>query len=100
MFLILMDQQQRLYYHSTKHLIVQAIPLKSQYRISVQTVDPNPINTVQVFVGQSKDDPAGQFLTLTETTPDSENSREHLLWQGNPSKNHVFLRCFDIPELS
>ena len=53
-------------------------------------VDPNSINTVQIYVGQSKNDPAGQFLTLTETESNSGEFKGTLTVASDSNKNHVF----------
>src|SRR6266540_2885309 len=53
-------------------------------------VDPNVINTVQIIVGQSREDPSGQFITLTETAPDSGKFTGTFTVSGDSSKNHIF----------
>ena len=53
-------------------------------------VDPNVINTIQIIVGTSKDDPSGQILTLTETAPDSGKFTGTFTVASDNSKNHIF----------
>jgi hypothetical protein len=53
-------------------------------------VDPNVINTIQIIVGTSKDDPSGQILTLTETAPDSGKFTGTFSVASDNSKNHIF----------
>jgi hypothetical protein len=53
-------------------------------------VDPNVINTIQIIVGTSKDDPTGTTLTLTETAPDSGKFTGTFTVASDPSKNHIF----------
>ena len=53
-------------------------------------VDHNSVNTVQVFVGSKSDDPSGQFITLTETKPDSGEFTGTFTVSSDQSKNHAF----------
>ena len=53
-------------------------------------VDSNVINTIQIIVGTSKDDPSGQILTLTETAQDSGKFTGTFTVASDNSKNHIF----------
>ena len=53
-------------------------------------VDSNVINTIQIIVGTSKDDPSGQILTLTETAKDSGKFTGTFTVASDNSKNHIF----------
>ena len=53
-------------------------------------VDSNVINTIQIIVGTSKDDPSGQILTLTETEKNSGKFIGTFTVASDNSKNHIF----------
>jgi hypothetical protein len=53
-------------------------------------VDPKVINTIQIIVGTSKDDPTGTTLTLTETATDSGKFTGTFTVASDASKNHIF----------
>ena len=89
MFQILMYPEQRTYQPSfDKTSYRPGDTAEVTVNDSRANLDPNTINTVQITVGQTKDDP-GTTLTLTETTADSGQFKGTFVVDGSPSKNRI-----------